>query len=144
MNMFTVIGVVVVAFVVPGYVGLRKGQGAEDRGQGNGLFLVGRDLERPKVDNLLAGRVREALIGQGERSENDQDDTKKSRRFHSAILPFTSRTWFACSQSSSRSRPWAPSFRSITAMSSTSPGTIPILSPLSPTRRTAVSGTTFS
>src|SRR4030095_14072275 len=53
----------------------------------NALFLVDRGLERSKVNDLLARRVRDALVGQGEHAENDESDTDESHEFHNAQLP---------------------------------------------------------
>src|SRR4029453_15132702 len=63
-----------------------KRQDADDRRQGNALFLVDRGLERAKVNDLLTRRVRDALVGQGEHPENDQGDADESHRFHGALL----------------------------------------------------------
>src|SRR5512132_1660549 len=60
---------------------------ADDRRQGNALFLVDRGLERSKVNDLLACRVREALVGQSEHAENDESDSDESHEFHGALLP---------------------------------------------------------
>src|SRR4030095_13545852 len=60
---------------------------ADDRRQGNALFLVDRGVERSKVNDLLARRVRDALVGQGEHAENDESDTDESHEFHGALRP---------------------------------------------------------
>src|SRR5207249_413505 len=65
-----------------------KGERAEDRRQENGLLLLLRDLERPKVYDLLSRRVRDALVGERDHAENDQNDTDKSHGFHGALLSF--------------------------------------------------------
>lgn len=51
------------------------------------FYRVDRGRERSKVHDLLARRLRDALVGQGEYAENDQDDTDERHGFHGVLLP---------------------------------------------------------
>src|SRR5262245_40688311 len=55
---------------------------AEHRWERNRLFLLDRGLERAEIDDLLAGGVRDALVGEGDDPQNDQNDTDERKRFH--------------------------------------------------------------
>lgn len=59
-----------------------QGDGAEDRGNGHGVRLLVRDLQRAKVDVFLFVGEAEATDGKSDDSDDDQDKANECGRFH--------------------------------------------------------------
>jgi len=59
-----------------------EGDGAEDRGNGDGARLLVRDLERTEVDVLLFVGEAEASDGKTEDADDDQNEANDGGRFH--------------------------------------------------------------
>jgi len=57
-------------------------QNPKDWCQGNGARAFGRDLQRPEVECLLRGGVGDALVGQGDDADDNQNDGPKDEGFH--------------------------------------------------------------
>ena len=62
-----------------------QGDDTQDGGHGNRVNSLGRDLDRSEIEGLLRDGVGDALVGQRDDTENDQDDGGERQRLHDVL-----------------------------------------------------------
>jgi len=60
---------------------------ADDRSDRDGMLFVLIDLQGPDLGHVLFGRKRRIpAVGQGDNSNNDEDNAEQTSRFHKSVI----------------------------------------------------------